>query len=127
MDKIDKLKELAERAETLIGKKVRNGSLGSFLKIKDYFIVLTYAQADARSFSVMEEFKKTGFCVALRDEYESSSIPLLDTTELNQPDVKIKLTDEYDAIVSKDLVRVGCQRIPKAKIVELYNTIMAFQ
>jgi len=127
MDKIDRLKELIERAESLIGKKVRNGTIGSYLRVSDFFVILTKKQANERSSSVMEEFLKTGFCVALRDEIGGTSVPLLNDTNIFREDVTLKLTSDYDAIVSRDNVKVGCQTIPRAKIVELYNLMMEFK
>ncbi len=127
MDNILKLKQLVERAESLIGKKVRNGNSGADLVVGDFCIILTQKQADERSLSVIEEFQKNGFCIALRDVGAYSSIPLLDNTELFQEDIIIKLTDEYDAIISKNEVKVGCQTIPKEKIVEIYKIITEFK
>ncbi len=127
MDNILKLKQLTERAESLVGKKVRNGNIGSPMKVGDFFIILTWKQANQRSCSVIEEFRRTGFCVALRNESGGSSIPLLDTTNVYDGEVTIKLTDDYKAVITKDTVRVGCQTISRAKILELYKEMESLQ
>lgn len=124
MDKIDKLKVLIESAEKLVGQKVRNENSGASMKVSEFLVILTEKQANERSYSVKEEFKRTGFCVALRDEWGDRSIPLLDTTEVYSTEVMIKLTDEYDAIISKDNVKVGCQTISREKIIEVCTEMM---
>lgn len=51
-----------------------------------------------------------------RDLKQFLSIFFVDT-------VKIQLTKEYEAVVGKEEVKVGCQTIPFGKLEEVYNTV----
>jgi len=41
--------------------------------------------------------------------------------------IEMKLTDDYDATVTADIVRVGCQSIPYDKVKELYDAMTSLR
>jgi hypothetical protein len=41
--------------------------------------------------------------------------------------VKLRLTDDYEAVATAESVQVGCQTIPFDKVKELYNTMIKLQ
>lgn len=52
--------------------------------------------------------------------YDTLMIPV-DLCSKEAPKKTIKLTDEYDAVIEKDFVTVGCQKIPISKVQEIIN------
>jgi len=47
---------------------------------------------------------------------------------LTIPDeIRMKLTDDYEAIISADKVKVGCQTIPFEKVKELYDNMVSLR
>jgi hypothetical protein len=56
----------------------------------------------------------------LKDVNHSKMIPVELCTHA-PPTVTVKLNDSYDAVIHKDVVKVGCQEIPIAKVKEILD------
>ena len=104
------LGEQVELAQTYIGKNTTEG------KCKSVQVCLTEKDVNERSFSCQNYFKEHGFCVAIMGGYWSVPLP---TVSLAPESKTIKLTDDYNAEVFADKVKVGCQTIPLSKLEEI--------
>lgn len=111
--------DLVTLGKSLIGKTCKYIYGGNAVPEK-IVVFLDEEDAGNSSFVVKEEFEKSGFCVAIK--YGGNAVPVQTLTLIKDVET-IKLTDDYDAIVYKDRVEVGCQTIPRAKLEELMKVM----
>lgn len=110
-------------AYNLIGKNVEDGSMihhitriGICVKgmadesVKDYF-----------SYRSEEAFKKlsSGEIMIVLHDNGDFNFPYDATKHVEFIQIKVKLNDKYTAIVSKDIITVGCQTFPTSILKEL--------
>jgi hypothetical protein len=120
---LDTIKELSLLAESFVGKEVTSGH-GKNWKVDSYKVFVVEESAIKSSATVYGHFNTHGYCVAVTGA--GRSVPVEQVT-LVPTSKTIQLTDDYEAVISKDHVIVGCQTINRAKILELYKAMQAFQ
>lgn len=113
-DKFENLKVLVALAESLLKTTVTTKARP--LQVTKYEIFLDRGKAKMSSNSVLEEFDRSGFCVAVQGNQRS--VPVQEVN-IKPKELTTKLTNDYDAVVTKDSVQVGCQTISREKILEL--------
>lgn len=119
------VKTQVELAESFIGREVSlKSNLSVRYHVEEVSVILTDKQAEDSSLLVLKEFKKSGYCVAVVSN--GRSFPLVDVV-LNKPSKTIKLTKDYNIVIEKDVVTVGCQVIPRSKILEIHKIMESFQ
>ncbi len=122
IDDLQKIKDLSLLAESYIGKTVQSG--GSNWRVDGYKIFLNKETAAKSSASVRTHFNNYGYCVAVSG---SGRITPIESVKPVPTSKTINLNEAYDAIITKDTVRVGCQTISRAKILELYKEMESLQ
>lgn len=109
-----------KEAKKLIGKTVVVKNEPS-VKIKVTSIVYRMGDdAGDLSFACQDYLKKHGYLIAVRGC--GYSRPFLEIEELTS-DINVNLNDSYDAIVTKDGIKVGCQTFSHEVVDKLKNAI----
>jgi len=122
-DKLEIIKKLCALANSYIGEIVV-GSGGRKWKVDSYEVYLLKENAAKSSGSVYGHFNMHGYCVAVKGG--GRSIPV-EEVELQPTSETIKLTDDYEAVITKDHIVVGCQTISREKLQELLKIQDGFQ
>lgn len=68
--------------------------------------------------NVIKEAKKSGYCVYVGNTIYSTHIENV-YVPVPDPEAKVKLNDTYEAIISKDTIKVGCQTFPISILADL--------
>ena len=118
---ISVLNEKIQKAESMIGKKVRYKDTSAVGVASEYKVI-----TDNKSFpkgyqsvSVLDEMKNTGYCVAVK--YSGLASPVDDLAE--DISKKFVLNKSYTAEIFLDKVVVGCQTIDSKVILEMAEYI----
>jgi hypothetical protein len=116
-----------EYAKSLVGKRVSNKTdkgvyrdYNCYWEVKNFEVLLSNYDG-YRNSSVQKSLEK-GWSVVVWMTSDDSYLPveLATIVEIPTPTSKtIKLTDDYDVVIYKDKIEVGCQTIPKEKICEI--------
>ncbi len=117
------IEDLITQGKTFLNKKCLGGETDRKFTPNQVVVVVDKDLARSYSMPVMDDFYKNGYSVGLRDTVNRITFPVLQTKLDEFIPIVIKLTDEYQATIHEDHVRVGCQCIPRSKIDELYNLI----
>lgn len=97
-----------KKAKSLIGKTVRQISIGETF-IPEFFGVANEYNRNVDSRDLVD-----GYAVYLENQdYISVLSDLEEVTNI------VNLTDDYNAIIEGDIVKVGCQNIPIEKVKEI--------
>jgi len=100
-----------EKAQALVGKRVKKLSTGEYFTPEYFGIGNKYTRN-----LVPDTFNDDGYVVYLEnDDYIA---PVNDLEEVTNV---VELTDDYDAIIEGDTVKVGCQNIPIDKVKEILS------
>lgn len=109
------VKEQIILAQSYVGKTVMSGE--DKITITKWSLI---PMGESSSMVVEQEADKHGYCVAvIGSQY---TVPVLSVT-LPPQEITIKLNDDYDAIITKETVKVGCQTFPVALIKEIQSAI----
>jgi len=119
------LEELIAKAKTMVNKNCVSGRYKTEFVPNQVIVAVDQSIASTYSTEVMQDFKANGVSVVLRDTVNRISYPVGQTELVIFTPTRIKLTEDYDAIVHKDHVKVGCQSISFEKIDELHKLIHA--
>ena len=94
-----------KEAKKLIGKTVKFKDGQTKFKVEK--VILRYDNdGDGLSYVCREYLKKHGYVVAVSDDIFDMPFSFI---ELVPDEITLKLNDSYDAVVSKDGIKVGCQ------------------
>lgn len=109
-----------QQAKKLIGKTVQQKSGNSKFKVKQ--VGLRYDD-DSNGLSVISSvsLEENGYAVVLFGS--SHNIPYEASVVIEEKPITVKLNDTYEAVVSKDGIRVGCQTFSHDVVNELKKAI----
>ncbi len=109
----NKFEDSLKKAKDLVGKTVLYDK--SSLKV-DNVIVFIKGVGDSRISALVKDVLKTqDWCIAVKCDWQTIPIDLVTLIE----SVTVKNVGDYEAIVHKDFVMVGCQKISKEKFDEI--------
>lgn len=104
-------------AQSLIGKTIRYNRTNTTVTHVKVYLSAKEFESGYGSMNAQNDLKANGFSVCVHgtngNEYPIRNIELVPTS------TTMKLTDDYDAIIYKDKVEVGCQTITKEVLKEL--------
>ena len=116
----DSLESQIARAKTYIGQTVRKS--GTTYDIVNVRVVMSDSEPDLTC-RVVELLQTNPWVVCIVSDL-NTTLPIMDKNFNSVPTNKtIKLTSDYDAVVYKDKVVVGCQTIPVEKIEEILTIV----
>jgi hypothetical protein len=135
-----KQKEMTPNYKTLENLWVKQVGLKQGDYVKVLFEVPSYAQGWSNSFTSTMEYvvgktlrvdslntNSTGIALALSDSIGTQSFPYFCLEKVEKPIQKVKLNKQYTAeVISKTMVKVGCQEIPVSAIKQLLKEVEKF-
>ncbi len=109
----NKFEDSLKKAKDLVGKTVLYER--SSLKVDNVIVFIKGVENDLTSGLVQDALETQDWCIAVKSTIQTIPIDLVTLIET----VNVKNVGDYEAIVHKDFVMVGCQKISKEKFDEI--------